>query len=73
MYPVDTNVVVGLLRVIILLTNLEMTKPNNLNAFDIISLSIGFDLSGLFVTNDRKEEVQFTSKNTFTAIVLKNL
>ncbi|KAK2637188.1 hypothetical protein Ddye_031980 [Dipteronia dyeriana] len=47
------------------------TKPNNLNAFHIISLSTGFDLSGLFVENDQKEEVKFTSMNSASDIVSK--
>ncbi|CAK9135874.1 unnamed protein product [Ilex paraguariensis] len=50
---------------------LELAKPMNLNAFDIISLSTGFDLSGLFVDNDQKEEVQFTSTQPASAILSK--
>ncbi|KAK6131837.1 hypothetical protein DH2020_034411 [Rehmannia glutinosa] len=46
-------------------------KPTNLNAFDIISLSTGFDLSGLFVSNDQKDEVQFTSTTPPSSIVSK--
>ncbi|RVX03153.1 CBL-interacting protein kinase 18 [Vitis vinifera] len=49
----------------------EPTQPTNLNAFDIISLSTGFDLSGLFATNDQKKEVQFTSRQPATAIISK--
>lgn len=49
----------------------ELSKPTNLNAFDIISLSTGFDLSGLFATNDQKKEVQFTSKQPASAITSK--
>ncbi|KAK5832770.1 hypothetical protein E1A91_A05G299200v1 [Gossypium mustelinum] len=49
----------------------DMAKVTNLNAFDIISLSSGFDLSGLFVENDEKKEVQFTSTHTFSAITSK--
>ncbi|KAK0593518.1 hypothetical protein LWI29_037989 [Acer saccharum] len=49
----------------------SITKPNNLNAFHIISLSTGFDLSGLFVENDQKEEVKFTSMNSASDIVSK--
>ncbi|KAL8539355.1 hypothetical protein ACS0TY_001108 [Phlomoides rotata] len=52
-------------------TNSELGKPNNLNAFDIISLSTGFDLSGLFVSNDQKDEVQFTSTKSASCIILK--
>lgn len=47
----------------------EPPKPVNLNAFDIISLSTGFDLSSLFVENDQKEEVQFTSAKPATDII----
>ncbi|KAL2555859.1 CBL-interacting serine/threonine-protein kinase 10 [Forsythia ovata] len=72
MSPVDNNVVSDTSASINPTeTKLELTKPINLNAFDIISLSTGFDLSGLFVTNDQKEEVQFTSKNTSSAIISK--
>lgn len=46
-------------------------KPTNLNAFDIISLSSGFDLSGLFVKDDRREDVRFTSLQPASAIVSK--
>ncbi|KAK8552658.1 hypothetical protein V6N13_121043 [Hibiscus sabdariffa] len=49
----------------------DMAKITNLNAFDIISLSSGFDLSGLFVENDEKKEVQFTSTHTFSSIASK--
>ncbi|KAL3524044.1 hypothetical protein ACH5RR_016878 [Cinchona calisaya] len=52
-------------------TKLKVTKPCNFNAFDIISLSTGFDLSGLFVRNDQKEEVQFISKNSAPSIITK--
>ncbi|KAA8533989.1 hypothetical protein F0562_031506 [Nyssa sinensis] len=50
---------------------LDLAKPTNLNAFDIISLSLGFDLSGLFVENDQKEAVQFTSTKPASAIISK--
>ncbi|CAI9774934.1 unnamed protein product [Fraxinus pennsylvanica] len=50
---------------------LEVAKPTNLNAFDIISHSTGFDLSGLFVSNDQKDEVQFTSTKPVSAIISK--
>lgn len=48
----------------------ELTKPCcNLNAFDIISFSSGFDLSGLFEETEGKKEVRFTSnKPAFTII-----
>ncbi|PIA24713.1 hypothetical protein AQUCO_73100001v1 [Aquilegia coerulea] len=47
-------------------------KPICLNAFDIISLSPGFDLSGLFEKpNNQKAEARFTTKNSASAIVSK--
>ncbi|GFQ05327.1 cbl-interacting protein kinase 2 [Phtheirospermum japonicum] len=48
--------------------NADVAKPVNLNAFDIISLSTGFDLSGLFVNNDEKDEVRFTSAKSASCI-----
>ncbi|KAJ0711122.1 putative protein kinase CAMK-CAMKL-CHK1 family [Helianthus annuus] len=45
------------------------SKVSSFNAFDIISLSTGFDLSGLFVENDRKEEVKFTSAKPASDII----
>ncbi|KAL8519378.1 hypothetical protein ACS0TY_010350 [Phlomoides rotata] len=53
-------------------TNSKFGKPNNLNAFDIISLSTGFDLFGLFVSNDQKDEVQFTSTKSASCVILKH-
>ncbi|KAG8380950.1 hypothetical protein BUALT_Bualt06G0069800 [Buddleja alternifolia] len=52
-------------------TKLELPKRTNLNAFDIISLSTGFDLSGLFVSNDEKDEIQFTSAKPASSIISK--
>ncbi|XP_060181749.1 CBL-interacting protein kinase 18-like [Lycium barbarum] len=52
-------------------TKLELAKPANINAFDIISLSSGFDLSGLFIRNDQKEELQFTSVKPAPVIISK--
>ncbi|KAI3458445.1 hypothetical protein Pfo_015108 [Paulownia fortunei] len=52
-------------------TKMELAKPTNLNAFDIISLSTGFDLSGLFVSHDQKDEVQFTSTKSASSIISK--
>ncbi|PON32411.1 Calcium/calmodulin-dependent/calcium-dependent protein kinase [Parasponia andersonii] len=49
----------------------ELTKPCNLNAFDIISFSSGFDLSGLFEEKDRKKEVRFTSNSPAFTIISK--
>ena len=42
------------------------TVLSNLNAFDIISFSAGFDLSGLFEANKQKKEVRFTLRHSFT-------
>ncbi|KAL1542074.1 Non-specific serine threonine protein kinase [Salvia divinorum] len=47
----------------------ELARPNNLNAFDIISLSSGLDLSGLFVSRDQKDDVRFTSTRSASYIV----
>lgn len=52
-------------------TKLESAKLTNLNAFDIISLSTGFDLSGFFVRNDQKDEIQFTSTKSASDIMSK--
>lgn len=48
----------------------EATELTNLNAFDIISLSSGFDLSGLFEDKSNKES-KFTSTNTAATIITK--
>ncbi|PSS17684.1 CBL-interacting protein kinase [Actinidia chinensis var. chinensis] len=50
---------------------LDLVRPSNLNAFDIISFSVGFDLSGMFEENDQKKEVQFTSNQTAKTIISK--
>ncbi|XP_075496175.1 CBL-interacting protein kinase 2-like [Primulina tabacum] len=50
---------------------MEFARPSILNAFDIISLSTGFDLSGLFVDNDKKDEVLFTSAKPACDIMSK--
>ncbi|KAJ1392115.1 Serine/threonine-protein kinase, active site [Sesbania bispinosa] len=47
------------------------SKPCNLNAFDIISFSSGFDLSGLFEETDQKKEVRFTSNKPASIIISK--
>ncbi|KAJ0975508.1 hypothetical protein J5N97_017473 [Dioscorea zingiberensis] len=48
----------------------ESVKPTNLNAFDIISLSAGFDLSGLFEEQqDHRREARFTSMLSATTII----
>lgn len=49
--------------------NPELSKPVNLNAFDIISLSSGLDLSGLFVNDDRREDARFTSLQPASVIL----
>ncbi|KAL8199787.1 hypothetical protein R6Q57_013355 [Mikania cordata] len=49
----------------------DFTKVSSLNAFDIISLSSGFDLSGLFVERDQKDEVKFTSAKSALDIISK--
>lgn len=49
----------------------ELSRPSNLNAFDIISLSDGFDLSGLFEEKNQKREVRFTSTQPASAIISK--
>nr|XP_043609142.1 CBL-interacting protein kinase 18-like [Erigeron canadensis]XP_043609143.1 CBL-interacting protein kinase 18-like [Erigeron canadensis] len=49
-----------------------LKKADNLNAFEIISLSPGFDLSGLFDENyEDKKEVRFMSKQAVTYIISK--
>lgn len=50
---------------------MEFARPLTLNAFDIISLSAGFDLSGLFVDDDQRDEVQFTSAKPVSDIISK--
>ncbi|XP_006650055.1 CBL-interacting protein kinase 10 [Oryza brachyantha] len=55
-------------------TNEEKQAAENLtslNAFDIISLSSGFDLSGMFEDDNSKEEPKFTSTNTVVTITKK--
>jgi 5'-AMP-activated protein kinase catalytic alpha subunit len=43
----------------------------NLNAFEIISFSSGFDLSGLFIEKECKKEARFTSDKSASAIISK--
>ncbi|KAL9268059.1 CBL-interacting protein kinase 18-like protein [Drosera capensis] len=43
----------------------------NMNAFDIISLSEGFDLSGLFEEKAQKKEVRFTAAQPASSIMAK--
>ncbi|OAY24140.1 CBL-interacting serine/threonine-protein kinase 10 [Manihot esculenta] len=49
----------------------ESVKPPRLNAFDIISLSAGFDLSGLFDENSQLREARFTSLQPASVIISK--
>ncbi|KDP45725.1 hypothetical protein JCGZ_17332 [Jatropha curcas] len=49
----------------------ESVKPPILNAFDIISLSAGFDLSGLFEEKSRLKEARFTSVQPASVIISK--
>ncbi|WOL08227.1 CBL-interacting protein kinase 5-like [Canna indica] len=50
----------------------EPVKPTSLNAFDIIALSPGFDLSGLFERESpKKQEDRFTTQKSASAIVSK--
>ena len=49
----------------------ELQKPGNLNAFDIISFSAGFDLSGLFEEREQKQEGRFTSNKSASTIISK--
>lgn len=44
-------------------------KPTSMNAFDIISLSAGFDISGLFVDPDHRKEARFTSLQPAAVII----
>ncbi|KAF8721103.1 hypothetical protein HU200_023521 [Digitaria exilis] len=64
--PLDINLDVDYLS-----CNQAMEKLTNLNAFDIISLSNGFDLSGLFEENSNKKKAKFTSTNTALTIITK--
>ncbi|GLJ16543.1 hypothetical protein SUGI_0282970 [Cryptomeria japonica] len=51
---------------------LKGTKPSLMNAFDLISLSKGLNLSGLFERKQSvKQEVHFTSKYPATEIITK--
>ncbi|KAK4606842.1 hypothetical protein RGQ29_000898 [Quercus rubra] len=49
----------------------ESAKPPSLNAFDIISLSAGFDLSGLFEVDSRRKEARFASSKPASVIIYK--
>lgn len=49
----------------------EMGKLSNLNAFDIISFSAGFNLCGLFEETNEKKEARFTSNKPASTIISK--
>ncbi|XP_040991967.1 CBL-interacting serine/threonine-protein kinase 10 [Juglans microcarpa x Juglans regia] len=49
----------------------ELARPSCLNAFDIISLSAGFDLSGLFEVDCQRREERFTSRKPASVIISK--
>ncbi|KAE8667460.1 CBL-interacting protein kinase 26 [Hibiscus syriacus] len=49
----------------------ESVQLPNLNAFDIISLSDGFDLSGLFDGISEKRETKFSSRQPASVIISK--
>ncbi|KAG8067723.1 hypothetical protein GUJ93_ZPchr0005g16103 [Zizania palustris] len=49
----------------------DVGKLTNLNAFDIISLSEGFDLTNLFEKTDKRKEARFTSSQPASAIISK--
>lgn len=49
----------------------ELARPSSLNAFDIISLSAGFDLSGLFEVDCQRREERFTSRKPASVIISK--
>ncbi|KAJ9543626.1 hypothetical protein OSB04_023333 [Centaurea solstitialis] len=51
--------------------NQEVPKPPNMNAFDIISLSPGFDLTALFVEPRQKKEARFTIWGPASVILSK--
>lgn len=47
----------------------DLIRPAELNAFDIISLSCGFDLSGLFEDCGPRKEARFTSRQPASGII----
>lgn len=51
--------------------NQEPSRPPSLNAFDIISFSAGFDLSGLFEEDSLKQGARFTSRKPASVIISK--
>ncbi|KAM0048928.1 putative protein kinase CAMK-CAMKL-CHK1 family [Helianthus debilis subsp. tardiflorus] len=54
-------------------SSMSTLKPTSMNAFDIISLSQGFNLNSLFEENGqgKKPEARFTTKQTASEIVSK--
>jgi 5'-AMP-activated protein kinase catalytic alpha subunit len=69
--PIDMNLALDHSNASTVEGNQAVEKLTNLNAFDIISLSNGFDLSGIFEENSNKEEAKFTSTNTASIIITK--
>ncbi|ONK62448.1 uncharacterized protein A4U43_C07F3960 [Asparagus officinalis] len=69
--PVDVNAVFGCSASDGGESKQEDAKPLNMNAFDIISLSAGFDLSGLFEGSERRREARFTSSKPASTIISK--
>jgi len=53
----------------------DSVKPTNLNAFDIINMSAGFDISGLFegemMAHKSRKQAKFTSMVSYSSIVSK--
>lgn len=49
----------------------QTDEPTNLNAFDLIALSAGFDLAGLFGDVFNKRESRFTSQKPASVIISK--
>ncbi|KAK4773598.1 hypothetical protein SAY87_028617 [Trapa incisa] len=49
----------------------QLFKPPTLNAFDIISISAGFDLSGLFEDSYQKRETRFACRQPANVIISK--
>lgn len=68
---VDMDLAFGSLNSNTVECNPAVVDLTNLNAFDIISLSNGFDLSGLFGEKSNKEESKFMSIDTAFTIITK--
>lgn len=69
--PLNADAVFGSCGASVTECKAEPVKPTNLNAFDIISLSTGFDLSALFEETDCKKEARFTSNQPASTIISK--